>query len=67
MENFKEIAEKCLAGELSGIFIMRKDKPIHSNCLSRRVYLGEIIPNYYRLGLNIFTEKDDCIRNKERV
>lgn len=67
MKNFKEIAEKCLAGELSGIFIMRKDKPIHSNRLNRRVYLGEIIPNYYKLGLNIFNEKGDCIRNKERV
>lgn len=67
MKNFKEIAEKCLAGELSGIFIMRKDKPIHSSHLDRRYYLGEIIPNYYKLGLNIFNEKGDCIRNKERV
>lgn len=67
MQNFKEIAEKCLAGELSGIFIMKKDKPIHSNCLKRQIYLGEIIPNYYKLGLNIFNEKGDCIRNKEHV
>ena len=32
MENFKEIAEKCLAGELSGTFILRNgDKCISSN------------------------------------
>ena len=32
MENFKEIAEKCLAGELSGTFVLRNgDKCVSSN------------------------------------
>ena len=35
MENFKEIAEKCLAGELSGIFILRNGKEINSEGLIR--------------------------------
>lgn len=30
MENFKEIAEKCLAGELSGTFVLRNGKIFYS-------------------------------------
>lgn len=30
MENFKEIAEKCLAGELNGTFVLRNGKVFHS-------------------------------------
>ena len=35
MENFKEIAEKCLAGELSGTFILYNGKEINSEGLIR--------------------------------
>lgn len=30
MKNFKEIAEKCLSGELSGTFVLRNGKVFHS-------------------------------------
>lgn len=33
MENFKEIAEKCFAGELSGTFVLRDNRTLHSKCL----------------------------------
>lgn len=36
MENFKEIAEKCLAGELSGTFKLVSGKLIPSDSLERR-------------------------------
>ena len=35
MENFKEIAEKCLAGELSGIFIFNTGMKLHSQYLKK--------------------------------
>ena len=35
MENFKEIAEKCLSGELSGTFVLRNGKEINSEGLIR--------------------------------
>lgn len=36
MENFKEIAEKCLRGELSGIFINTRGDKMPSNKLTKR-------------------------------
>ena len=33
MKNFKEIAEKCFAGELSGTFVLRDNRTLHSKCL----------------------------------
>ena len=35
MNNFKEIAEKCLSGELSGTFVLRNGKEINSEGLIR--------------------------------
>ena len=35
MENFKEIAEKCLAGELSGTFVFQNGQTIASNKLRK--------------------------------
>lgn len=35
MENFKEIAEKCLAGELSGTFILQDGSKIKSDYLRK--------------------------------
>lgn len=37
MENFKEIAEKCLAGELSGTFKLASGKLVFSDNLKRRL------------------------------
>lgn len=33
MKNFKEIAEKCFTGELSGTFVLRCNRLLHSKCL----------------------------------
>ena len=35
MENFKQIAEDCLAGKLSGIFVLRDGSKINSNHLKK--------------------------------
>lgn len=35
MKNFKEIAEKCLAGELSGVFIFNTGMKLHSQYLKK--------------------------------
>ena len=44
MENFKEIAEKCLRGELSGTFMLRNDARIHSRKLYRQTYSLQSFP-----------------------
>lgn len=48
MENFKEIAEKCLRGELSGIFINIRGDKIPSNKLTKRCG-GNVFP--YQIGI----------------
>lgn len=50
MKNFKEIAEKCLAGELSGIFIFNTGAKLHSQYLKKNhfedyFYLREFVIN----------------------
>ena len=35
MENFKQIAEDCLSGKLSGIFVLRDGSKINSNHLKK--------------------------------
>ncbi len=35
MENFKQIAEDCLAGKLSGIFVLRNGSKVNSNHLKK--------------------------------
>lgn len=49
MTNFKEIAEKCLAGELSGRFVCRDGLQISSFTLSRTDYLSYPY-KLYRVG-----------------
>lgn len=47
MENFKEIAEKCLAGELSGTFVLRNNEKRHvskKNQTIREDYLDPYSP-----------------------
>lgn len=48
MENFKEIAEKCLRGELSGIFINTRGDKMPSNKLTKRCG-GNVFP--YQIGI----------------
>lgn len=68
MENFKEIAEKCLAGELSGTFVLRNGGSWKSNTLSRYSIAGKIIPGYYVLGKGLILDSNGLnIEIKERV
>ena len=50
MENFKEIAEKCLACELSGTFVTAFGNNWHSSYLRRYAILGHEMPAQYVLG-----------------
>ena len=46
MENFKEIAEKCLSGELSGTFVLRDGSEVKSNHLRRLPPSTDLICSY---------------------
>ena len=66
MKNFKEIAEKCLAGELSGIFVIDKGKNWHSSYLRRHYVIGRQMPGQYVLGPGIiYNEIGQCESRKE--
>ena len=66
MENFKEIAEKCLAGELSGTFVTAFDKNWHSSYLQRYAILGHEMPEQYVLGPGVIYNKlGQCESRKE--
>jgi hypothetical protein len=68
MKNFKEIAEDCLAGKLSGVFILRNGGSWKSNTLSRYSIEGRIIPDYYVLGKGIVLDSNGLnMKIKERV
>ena len=69
MENFKEIAEKCLAGELSGTFVIDKGKNWHSSYLQRHYVIGRQMPGQYVLGPGIiYNEIGQCgNRDKTRI
>jgi hypothetical protein len=67
MKNFKEIAEKCLSGELSGTFIIRNHKPLHSKHLYRYMIGRDVIYGYYWLGGIVFDEKGENIQHKNRI
>lgn len=58
MENFKEIAEKCLRGELSGTFVLRNGGSWKSNTLSRYSIEGKIMPGYYVLGKGLILDSN---------
>jgi hypothetical protein len=61
MKNFKEIAEKCLAGELSGTFVIQGDKNWHSNTLFRHMIAGHEMPGQYVIGPGvIYNEIGQC-------
>ena len=51
MENFKQIAEDCLVGKLSGTFVLRNGKEINSECLIR----SNSVYHPYTFTINPFT------------
>ena len=67
MKNFKEIAEKCLSGELSGTFIIRNHTPLHSKYLYRYKIGRDTVYGYYWLGGIVFDEKGKSIPHKNRI
>lgn len=67
MENFKEIAEKCLAGELSGTFVTAFGNNWHSNYLQRHTILGQEIPEQYILGPGVIYNEIGQCKGREEV
>ena len=67
MENFKEIAEKCLAGELSGTFVTTFGNNWHSNYLRRHAILGHEMPAQYVLGPGVIYNEIGQCESREKV
>ena len=69
MKNFKQIAEDCLAGKLSGTFVIDKEKNWHSSYLQKYTICGREIPGQYVLGPGvIYNEIGQCIgRERTRI
>ena len=68
MENFKQIAEDCLAGKVSGTFVLRNSGSWKSNTLRRYSIEGKLIPDYYILGKGIILDSNGLnMEIKERV
>lgn len=68
MKNFKQIAEDCLAGKLSGTFVLRNGGSWKSNTLSRYSIEGRLIPDYYVIGKGIVLDSNGLnMEIKERV
>ena len=67
MVNFKEIAEKCLAGELSGTFVTAFGNNWHSNYLQRHTILGQEIPEQYILGPGVIYNEIGQCKGREEV
>ena len=66
MKNFKEIAEKCLADELSGTFVTAFNNNWHSSYLQRYYILGHEMPEQYVLGPGIiYNAIGQCESRKE--
>lgn len=51
MENFKEIVEKCAAGELYGTIILNNGREFYSKYLSQYIFNGQIVEDFYTIGL----------------
>ena len=67
MKNFKQIAEDCLAGKLSGTFVIDKGKNWHSSYLQRHTVLGREMPGQYVLGPGIIYNEIGQCEGRERV
>ena len=71
MENFKQIAEDCLAGKLSGTFVLRNGKvfnsKMHLSATTSHVYPYYIAGRYYSVEGNCYSrglgESDNDIVN----
>lgn len=57
MENFKEIAEKCLAGELSGTFVLRNNDKIMSSDIIRK---SNLVCSYWNQLYGFFSDNGNC-------
>ena len=49
MKNFKEIAEKCAAGELYGTIILNDGREFYSKYLSQYIFNGQIVEDFYTI------------------
>ena len=67
MVNFKEIAEKCLAGEFSGTFVTAFGNNWHSSYLQRHTILGQEIPEQYILGPGVIYNEIGQCESREKV
>ena len=67
MKNFKEIAEKCLAGELSGTFVTAFGNNWHSSYLQRYAILGHEMPSQYVLGPGVIYNAMGQCESREKV
>lgn len=67
MKNFKEIAEKCLSGELSGTFVTAFGNNWHSNYLRRHAILGHEMPAQYVLGPGVIYNEIGQCESREKV
>lgn len=72
MTNFKEIAEKCLAGKIKGFFILRDGTAIHSSHLHREskgMYIYKLHDSTYTEHGNVYfhvNSKKDIIKFKKK-
>ena len=67
MKNFKEIAEKCLAGKLSGTFVIQGEKNWHSSTLSRHMIAGHEMPGQYVIGPGVIYNEIGQCESIERI
>ena len=57
MKNFKEIAEKCLAGELSGTFVLRNGDEIRSVYIIKK---SNFVCSYWNQLYGFFSDNGNC-------
>lgn len=67
MEIFKEIAEKCLSGELSGTFVTAFGNNWHSRHLQKYAILGHEMPGQYVLGPGVIYNEIGQCESSEKV
>ena len=63
MKNFKEIAEKCAAGELYGTIILNDGREFYSKYLSQYIFNGQIVEDFYTIGLSQYLFHVDQVIN----
>lgn len=63
MKNFKEIADKCAAGELYGTIILNDGREFYSKYLSQYIFNGQIVEDFYTIGLSQYLFHVDQVIN----